>query len=67
MFKQVDDLIEYHLYEIMENGRNRKSITENRQEAELWYDSGKIVYEYHTNIYQTDWMITEYKVGYEWH
>jgi hypothetical protein len=67
MFKQIDDLAEYHLYDMVENNRKRKVITENRQEAELWYEAGKIVYEYHTTVYQTDWMVVEQKVGYEWH
>ncbi|MDR3234486.1 MAG: hypothetical protein LBT46_12630 [Planctomycetaceae bacterium] len=67
MFKQVEEEVEYHIYETVEGNRKKRMTTLDRTEAEFWYAEGKIVYEQRKSATQTDWLVTTQEFLYEWH
>jgi hypothetical protein len=66
MLKEIRD-ITYHIYETVEGEKKERLITVKREEAEFWYNEGKIVYEWRECAVQGDWLTSYQQTVYVWH
>jgi hypothetical protein len=67
MLKEVEEDVEYHVYQTLQTETTDKRIITDRREAERLFADGWIVYEVKQRAAQADWITISTTTYYEWH